>query len=193
LAMLSASPLFHGSPKMSSIHWLKTIYLLIWIFCKRMGDNLKPEDRRKTMQAVKGKATKLERRLASMLAGMRLKGWRKNVAEVAGKPDVVFSDEKVAIFIDGCFWHGCPHCQRKLPVTNREYWERKIRRNIELAKLHNQKLSDDSWTVIRIWEHEMRDRGEMTRIKQQILHALQGTGNDEQSKRSNLLRKSSNS
>jgi DNA mismatch endonuclease, patch repair protein len=156
-----------------------------------MGDNLKPEDRRKTMQAVKGKATKLERRLASMLAGMKLGGWKRNVREVAGKPDVVFPSEKVAIFIDGCFWHGCPYCQRKLPVTNREYWEKKIRRNVELAELHNQKLADDNWSVIRIWEHQMKDPIEMKKLKHHILHALQGIGSDEQSKRSNLVRKSS--
>lgn len=137
-----------------------------------MADNLKPEDRKKTMQAVKGKGTKLERRLFAMLAGMRVKGWRKNVGDIAGKPDVVFSHEKLAIFIDGCFWHGCPICNRKLPETNREYWVRKINRNVELAKIHNQKLADEGWTVIRIWEHEVKDREAMQRIKSSVRQAL---------------------
>lgn len=130
-----------------------------------MTDNLTPEDRRRTMQAVKGKGTKLERRLWAMLAGMRLKGWKKNAADIPGKPDVVFPDLKVAIFIDGCFWHGCPHCCRKLPKTNQEYWERKIRRNIELAELHSAELVRNGWVVVRIWEHEMVNTvGVRTRI-----------------------------
>jgi len=141
-----------------------------------MVDNLKPEDRKKTMQAVKGKGTSLERRLFSILAAMGLKGWKKNVSEVAGKPDVVFDAKRVAIFINGCFWHGCPHCRRKLPETNREYWKRKIRRNITLAKFNNQKLLNDRWTVLRIWEHEMRNPADVDKIKSEIRHALSSQG-----------------
>ncbi len=137
-----------------------------------MADNLKLEDRKKTMQAVKGKGTRLERRLFAILAGMRVKGWRKNARDVVGKPDVVFSHEQLAIFIDGCFWHGCPVCNRKLPETNREYWLRKITRNVELARIHNQKLVDEGWTVIRIWEHEVKDREAMQKIKSAVRQAL---------------------
>ena len=137
-----------------------------------MADNLKPEHRRKTMRAVKGKGTTPERRLFSMLAGMRLKGWQKNADDIIGKPDVVFPREKIAIFVDGCFWHGCPHCQRKLPQTNREYWERKINRNVELAKLNNQKLIEDGWLVIRVWEHEIRTTTERNRIRSEIRQAI---------------------
>jgi DNA mismatch endonuclease (patch repair protein) len=148
-----------------------------------MVDNLKPEDRRKTMQAVKGKDTGLERRLFATLAGMGIKGWRKNVNDIEGKPDVAFPNEKAAIFIDGCFWHGCPVCNRKLPVANREYWVRKINRNVELAKIHNQKLSDEGWTVIRIWEHEIRDPEAMRIIKATIKQVVK----KEQSKWMRLL------
>lgn len=137
-----------------------------------MVDNLKPEDRKKTMRAVKGKGTKPERRLFSMLAGMRMKGWRKNADDIIGKPDVVFPLEQVAIFVDGCFWHGCPHCQRKLPQTNREYWERKINRNIELAEQNNQKLGKDGWIVIRIWEHEIRSLTGRKNVRDKIRHSI---------------------
>jgi DNA mismatch endonuclease (patch repair protein) len=135
-----------------------------------MSDNLSPEDRRKTMQAVKGKGTKLEKRLWAMLAGMRVRGWKKNVDTVTGKPDIVFPNQRVVVFIDGCFWHGCPHCGRKLPQTNREYWERKIKRNIELAQAHNEQLQQEEWTVVRIWEHEMSDTAV---IRARILYALE--------------------
>ncbi|MCK6628516.1 MAG: very short patch repair endonuclease [Anaerolineae bacterium] len=138
-----------------------------------MADNLKPADRQKAMRAVKGKGTTPERRLFAMLAGMRLKGWRKNAADITGKPDVVFSHEHIAIFVDGCFWHGCPHCQRKLkPDSNRHYWERKINRNIELAKSHNQKLLENGWTVIRIWEHELKKPADRLQIRDRIRQAI---------------------
>src|SRR3990172_1945873 len=137
-----------------------------------MVDNLKPEDRRKTMRAVKGERTKLEKRLFSMLAGMSLKGWKQNASDITGKPDVVFIDQKVAIFVDGCFWHGCPVCQRKLPQTNREYWEHKIARNIELAKLHNEQLHLDGWMVVRIWEHEIACKDGRQEIRKKIRQAL---------------------
>lgn len=121
------------------------------------------------MQAVKGKGTKPERRLWAMLAGMGIKGWKKNVDALIGKPDVVFTSQRVVVFIDGCFWHGCPHCRRKLPETNREYWERKIKRNVELAQIHNEQLQRDGWTVVRVWEHEMAD---MTMVGARILRAI---------------------
>ncbi len=125
------------------------------------------------MQAVKGKGTKLERRLWAMLAGMGLKGWKKNVDTITGKPDVVFTDQRIVVFMDGCFWHGCPYCCRKLPKTNREYWEKKIERNVELAQLHNEQLQRDGWTVVRIWEHEMADTA---KVRARILRALEKEG-----------------
>ena len=134
-----------------------------------MSDNLSPEDRQKTMRAVKGKGTRLEKRLWAMLAGMGLKGWKKNADTITGKPDVVFISQRVAVFIDGCFWHGCPHCRRILPKTNREYWERKINRNVELAQLHDEQLQRNGWTVIRILEHEMADTAI---VRAKILHAF---------------------
>jgi DNA mismatch endonuclease (patch repair protein) len=115
-----------------------------------MSDNLKPYDRKRAMQAVKSKGTSLERRFFAMLAGMGISGWKKNVRTIIGKPDVVFLRKKIAVFVDGCFWHGCPHCRRKLPQTNTEYWKRKIKHNVE-------QLRREGWTVIRIWEHEIAD------------------------------------
>lgn len=144
-----------------------------------MADNLKPEDRRKTMQAVKGKGTKLERRLFSMLAGMKIKGWKKNASDVIGKPDVAFHSERVAIFVDGCFWHGCPTCKRKLPQTNREYWKRKIERNVRLARSANRKLTRDGWIVVRIWEHEINDPAAWESIRAKIQQALKESTNNE--------------
>lgn len=120
-----------------------------------MADNLSPEDRRRTMQAVKGRATSIERRLWAMLAGMRLRGWRKNAQDLPGKPDIAFDALKVAIFVDGCFWHGCPTCQRPLPQTRTEYWRGKIERNVQRATQANRQLQTQGWLVMRFWEHEV--------------------------------------
>jgi len=139
-----------------------------------MVDNLTPEDRRKTMRAVKGKGTSIERQLSAMLAGMGLSGWKRNVDDITGKPDVVFLQERVLIFVDGCFWHGCPHCNRKLPKTNREYWEHKIQRNIERDKRNTQTLADNGWRVIRTWEHEMQNAATRSDIRSRIHQAVAG-------------------
>lgn len=138
-----------------------------------MSDNLAPRDRRKAMRAVKSKGTKPERQLFAMLAGMGLKGWRKHADNLPGKPDVVFEKEKVAIFVDGCFWHGCPQCKRPLkPQTNRDYWEQKINRNIERARKYNRQLAEQGWTVIRIWEHEIRNLDGRQKIKSKLRQNL---------------------
>ena len=158
-----------------------------------MVDNLKPADRRKTMQAVKGKDTRLERRLFSTLAAMRLRGWKKNAADVIGKPDVVFPIRRVAIFVDGCFWHGCPHCRRKLPATNRKYWRRKIERNVALAKSTNRKLRGGGWTVIRIWEHALQNPKDWVRIKTRLDAVVEETKRNERKSRKGSSRKSPNS
>lgn len=107
------------------------------------------------MRAVKSKGTSPERILWAMLAGMRIRGWRKNAVDVLGKPDVVFDEKKIAVFVDGCFWHGCPVCKKPLPEHNREYWEKKISRNVERDKTNTEALIEDGWTVVRIWEHEI--------------------------------------
>ncbi|MFN7019421.1 MAG: very short patch repair endonuclease [Fimbriimonadales bacterium] len=120
-----------------------------------MADNLSPADRRRTMQSVKGKATRIERRLWAMLAGMHIRGWRKNATDLPGAPDVVFDNLRIAIFVDGCFWHGCPICQRPLPKTRQEYWQGKIERNIQRAQRYNQQLQQAGWRVLRFWEHEI--------------------------------------
>ncbi|OQA45984.1 MAG: Very short patch repair protein [Chloroflexi bacterium ADurb.Bin325] len=137
-----------------------------------MPDNLSPEDRRKTMRAVVSKGTGLERKLFAMLSGMRLQGWRKNVDTVQGKPDVVFEDERVAIFVHGCFWHSCPQCLRKLPKTNSEYWRLKIARNAERDRRNRQILEENGWQVLTIWEHEFKEESSRKKIRAEIRRML---------------------
>ena len=69
------------------------------------------------------------------------------------RPDVVFTRARVAVFVDGCFWHGCPHHQ-VVPKSNPDYWIPKLRRNVERDREAGAALEDDGWTVLRFWEHE---------------------------------------
>ena len=129
-----------------------------------MTDNLSPEDRKRTMRAVKSNSTGPERRLRSMLAGLGIHGWRMNYVSVPGKPDVAFPDNKLALFVDGCFWHQCPICNRPLPSSNQEYWRRKIHSNVERDQRYNEELMAAGWRVLRVWEHELKKSADLKLI-----------------------------
>lgn len=82
-------------------------------------------------------------------------GWRRKQA-IFGKPDFAFRKARIAVFIDGCYWHGCRKHGR-MPASNRAYWERKIGRNIERDRTVKRELRKAGWTVVRVWEHELKD------------------------------------
>ena len=138
-----------------------------------MSDNLSREDRIRTMRSVKSKETGPERRLRGMLAGLGLTGWLVNPEAIEGKPDFAFPEQKVAIFVDGCFWHGCPICNRPLPESNREYWGRKISRNVKRDHGNSAKLEAAGWQVVRIWEHQMRKNESLDPIANLIKACLE--------------------
>lgn len=73
------------------------------------------------------------------------------------RPDIVFLRAQIAVFVDGCFWHGCPE-HGELPVRNRAFWSQKLLRNAERDELQNAALEAAGWSVIRVWEHEPTDR-----------------------------------
>jgi DNA mismatch endonuclease (patch repair protein) len=105
------------------------------------------------MAAVKGRGNKLtEARLVSLLRRYRITGWRRHLP-LTGKPDFTFRRQRVTIFVDGCFWHGCVKHLR-MPNSNREYWEKKISRNVIRDRMTNKELKAKGWKVIRIWEHD---------------------------------------
>lgn len=119
-----------------------------------MIDTLTSEQRRRCMSNVRNKNTGLEMQLRRALwkAGMR---YRVNF-KLPGKPDIVFPKRKVAIFIDGCFWHGCP-IHGTNPETNAEFWKTKIKVNIERDIRVTSQLTDMGWLVIRVWGHEIKE------------------------------------
>ncbi|MFA7231093.1 MAG: very short patch repair endonuclease, partial [Victivallaceae bacterium] len=94
----------------------------------------------------------------------KITGWRRKYS-IFGKPDFVFPRQKLAIFVDGCFWHG--HDERcRIPMSNREYWISKIERNKKRDKLVNETLKTNGWRVLRIWEHEINHSDTANKVEQ---------------------------
>lgn len=139
-------------------------------------DNLSSIDRRKAMQAVKSSQTSLERSFASQLASRGIRGWKCNLTSVSGKPDFAFPKEKIALFIDGCFWHGCRKCQKPLPVANAEYWLQKIERNKKRARKVGRELRSKGWIVLRFWEHDLKKTSLRPKLIGKVANALESSG-----------------
>lgn len=115
-------------------------------------DVLTPEQRRKNMAAIKSRNTGIEMRLRRALWS---RGFRYRVrTSLPGRPDIVFPSKRVAVFCDGCFWHGCPKCYRQ-PTTNEGYWTAKIARNKRRDGKVTRQLEGNGWTVLRYWGCEI--------------------------------------
>jgi DNA mismatch endonuclease (patch repair protein) len=119
-------------------------------------DNVSRQVRSRTMAAVKSAGNRsTERVLRARLVRAGCRGWRMHARDVLGCPDFVFDDRRVAVFVDGCFWHGCPACHR-LPGSNREYWTKKVARNMARDRRYTRELRRGGWKVLRIWEHALK-------------------------------------
>jgi len=123
-------------------------------------DNLTAEQRRKNMQNIRSKGTKPERMVMEALKKRRIY-FAAYVSKITGKPDIVFRRKKVAVFIDSDFWHGHPE-RCIMPKTNSEYWSQKIAGNRKRDEQVNKELSDNGWTVIRLWEYDIKHNFEQS-------------------------------
>lgn len=110
----------------------------------------------KSMQGNKRKDTKPELKVRALLREMGYPGYRLQWKKAPGHPDIAYPGRKVAIFVNGCFWHRCPHCNPSVPKTNTEFWEAKFARNVERDKRTTEALEADGWTVIIIWECQLK-------------------------------------
>ena len=120
-----------------------------------MADVFDEAQRSAVMSRVRSSGNKsTELRLIKLLKCAGITGWRRNYP-VKGKPDFVFIKQRVAVFVDGCFWHG-HDCRNTRPLANSEYWEKKRERNaqhdIEITRIFHIR----GWTVLRIWECELK-------------------------------------
>lgn len=119
-------------------------------------DNVSPSVRSAIMSKVRSKGNRsTERRLRALLAGAGIKGWRTNARDIMGTPDVAFEKKRLAIFVDGCFWHGCPKCYRR-PKSKRKFWDAKVVENRARDRRVTRKLKKDGWDVIRLFECEFQ-------------------------------------
>ncbi len=110
------------------------------------------------MSRIHSKNTNPEIKLRKLLTDKKIKGYRIH-SGLTGKPDIVFTKKKIAVFIDGCFWHKCKNDFVE-PKTRREFWNAKIKSNVLRDKVVNRTLRKEGWKVIRFWEHEVEKRPE---------------------------------
>ena|SRR5688572_23940913 len=116
-------------------------------------DRLTKVQRSGLMSRVRQRGTELERRLRSELRRRGVR-YRANV-KLPGTPDIAIASGKIAVFVDGCFWHGCP-AHGTMPKTNEEFWRRKIYRNKERDTEVATALRGLGWKPVRVWEHEIK-------------------------------------
>ncbi|MBW4970203.1 very short patch repair endonuclease [Croceibacter atlanticus] len=117
-----------------------------------------------SMRGNKSKHTKPELLLRKALWASGLRGYRLHFKKLAGSPDIVFSTKKIAIFVNGCFWHRCPKCNLNLPKTNTEFWKDKFDTNMKRDQNNYVKLIRSNWTVLTIRECDIKKN-----LKEQVL------------------------
>ena len=124
-----------------------------------MVDKFSKETRSRIMSKIRATNTKPEIKIRKILYKSGHKGYRLNYKKAPGKPDICYVGKKVAIFIDGCFWHGCPKCYKK-PASNKKYWDEKIKTNKKRDRKVNSALKKGNWTILRFWECEVNKETE---------------------------------
>ena len=122
-----------------------------------MSDVFTKQKRSEVMSRIRGKGNKdTEVAMIRVFRSHHITGWRRN-QPIFGKPDFTFHKQKVVIFVDGCFWHGCPK-HSTMPKNNRKFWRKKLTANKIRDKLVAIELRGKGWTVLRVWEHELKNR-----------------------------------
>jgi len=135
-----------------------------------MKKKRQPMTRSENMRRIKSEDTSIEKALRKILWNKGIR-YRKNCKDIIGKPDICFKKYKIAVFCDSEFWHGKYYLEGKIPKTNREYWEKKIKRNIERDKIVNENLRNKGWKVLRFWGKDILKNPE--KIAQQIILVLE--------------------
>ena len=137
-----------------------------------------PLTRSEQMARIHGRDTSPERVLRSLLwqGGLR---YRIHHSTQCGRPDLVFLRRRLAVFVDGCFWHGCPdHYVR--PRTQTEFWSHKLASNVERDRRQTLELEGLGWAVLRVWEHEIAEHpDQVVEIIRTALHDAQWAGRDD--------------
>ena len=135
-----------------------------------IGSIAERQQRSRTMASIPSHRTSLEQRLATSMWVAGIRGWRRNLKVERTRPDFTFSRQRVAVFVDGCFWHGCRKCGRR-PSSNKTYWTAKLARNIERDGEQTKRLRSAGWTVVWLWGHEIERDPEGSALRVQLLVA----------------------
>lgn len=129
------------------------------------------ESTSKVMSSIKGKNTKPEVMLRKYLWNNGIRGYRLHWKKVPGRPDIAFPGKRLAIFVNGCFWHRCPICSPALPKSNTEFWRDKFDKNVQRDEVKNNELKKLGWKVMTIWECQIKSNmnGQLHRIRQELI------------------------
>lgn len=111
----------------------------------------------RVMRGNKAKDTKPELKLRKALWEANLRGYRLHVKKIPGTPDIVYGGKKLAIFVNGCYWHRCPECNLPIPKSNSQFWTSKFEKNIVRDKRKIDTLNQLGWKTLVIWECQIRD------------------------------------
>lgn len=129
-----------------------------------MADVFSKGKRSEVMALIRGSGNEsTELRMILLMRAHGIKGWRRH-QNVFGKPDFVFGKQRVALFVDGCFWHGCPRCYQA-PKERAEFWRKKIQNNKKRDQRVNRQLRVEGWSVLRVLECSLRKRPEATAMR----------------------------
>ena len=146
-----------------------------------MGDIFSVKKRSAVMSAVHRTGNfSTEHAMRKLFRAHHVTGWRTHVKNLPGRPDFVFLDRRVVVFVDGCFWHGCPTCGH-FPKRNQAFWRGKIMQNRHRDLVTKKRLTQIGITVVRIWEHDLRQanglRGATSRLWETLVIRKKGKPN----------------
>lgn len=124
------------------------------------------------MSAIKGKHNRsTETRLRMALVRNGINGWKLHEKVLSGRPDFFFETEKIAVFVDGCFWHSCPKCGH-IPKTRSKFWREKLKLTQRRDKRNNEELKENGIAIVRVWEHELKDKALLIGIISKIINII---------------------
>ena len=125
-----------------------------------MRDKRTPEPTNETttkvMKSNKGRDTTPEIIVRKALREAGFSGYRLNWKKAPGRPDIAYPGKKVAIFVNGCFWHRCPYCNLSTPKTHSDFWQQKFQKNVERDERKTKELETMGWNVFTLWECQIK-------------------------------------